>query len=244
MPRQARTRTVGESGGRRGGKSRRGAQDGELRITVGETHIVPIDSIHPWKDNPRIIDEHDKFMMAMLKEHGQASPLQVWRKDNSIRKGNRTWHNMKTLGFKEVAINYKDFDSDTQADSYAMGDNAASEKGKWDTEKRYLLMQAEHMANVKPVQLGLTDKEFKSIMLGGIKPEKLPEVDITGDQSGLSFSIILQFDDEDTFLKFKRQAGITVKHQRILQYKQFVQYFRPSTLEDSEPSGRGRRSRR
>lgn len=209
-------------------RSQRNAnQENSPEINVGNVEIVDIDSIHPWDNNPRT-DRGVPFVRKLLRIYGQQSPLQVWRHDMSIRKGNTTWKAMKAEGFTKVAVIFKDFKDVAEADAYALSDNAASDQGEWDNEKRFQLMQQEYLASKKPEELGITDKEFKSIMLSGIKPEKLPDVDIVGDTSGTSLSMIIQFDTQEDFDEFRAIAGITLKHQRVIRYEQFKKCYTPS----------------
>jgi hypothetical protein len=184
-------------------------------INVGEVEVVPIGSVKPWHKNPRTLENVD-MIRKLLRRYGQQSPIQVWREDMEIRKGNATYAAMKAEGFKEVAVLFKDFSDESEADAYALADNSASDAGGWSAEKRMALMQEEYIANQNANDLGLTDKEFKTLQLSMVKPEKLPDVDIIGSQEGISFMMIIQFDSQEAVQEFKDIVGVTVKHQRVV----------------------------
>jgi hypothetical protein len=184
-------------------------------INVGEVEVVPIGSVKPWAKNPRTLENVD-VICKLLGAYGQMTPVVVWTEDNQIRKGNATYAAMKKMGYDNIAVLYRDFANVAEADSYALADNAASDAGAWSPEKRLALMQSEYISNQSPEALGLSDKEFKTLQLSMIKPEKLPDVDIIGSQEGISFMMIIQFDSQDAVQEFKDIVGVTMKHQRVV----------------------------
>ena len=56
--------------------------------TDDQIKTVPIDSVKQWKDNPRFNDHILDKMIAILQARGQVTPIVVWKKNNTIYKGN------------------------------------------------------------------------------------------------------------------------------------------------------------
>lgn len=213
----------------------------ELEIKVGDRKIVDINSIKPWKDNPHNEDAVP-WIVKSVKLYGQRSSIVVWEKTGEIGKGNTTWKAMKKAGFTKCAVDFAEFKDRTEFERYAMIDNKAGEKAGYDQEAYITLMQSETMRDAQPDELGLTEKEFSSIMLSAVKPEKLPDVDIQGIQTGISSVLILQFDTEQEMEHFKTEImGINQKTQKIIKYSDLKEKLDP--VFSGSKSGRKRRSR-
>jgi hypothetical protein len=194
-----------------------------------QIEVVPIDSVRLWGDNPRKNDKAVKRLQKILKVHGQVTPIVVWRKDGTIRKGNTTWKSMKANGDKTIAVLFKDFKSEADATAYAIADNKSSEFAEWDDNILAKLMESAELTSEHDLEsLGFTEKEMASILMSGIEIEKLPPVDIQGEQVNVSQVLLIQFDTEEEMEFFRTQVmGINVKHQKVVQFKDLLQKLRP-----------------
>ena len=95
-----------------------------LTVSKPEYRTVPIDSVKEWKANPHVASEEDIDKLAeLIKTHGQRTPINVWKNNNVIYKGNTTWKAMKSLGFTEVVVAFHDFKSEKDAIEYGIADN-------------------------------------------------------------------------------------------------------------------------
>lgn len=94
--------------------------------------VVPIGSVRPWKKNPRKNSTSAPKLASVIRQHGQRTPVVVWRKTGEVMKGNTTLKAMKMLGMKNIRVQYEDFDDETAAAAYAIADNKSSEWGEWD----------------------------------------------------------------------------------------------------------------
>jgi ParB-like chromosome segregation protein Spo0J len=157
------------------------AKEKEMRLDVEQVRrvaLVDIDSVTPWKDNPRKNDAAVPKLVKLLQVHGQMTPIVVWIKDNQIYKGNTTWKAMKKLGKKKILVMFVEFSSRSAAIAYAIADNKASEWSEWDDDVLRQLMEKgkiEELAG-SPDEIemltGFNEKEYTSLMSGGMFASK------------------------------------------------------------------------
>jgi hypothetical protein len=114
-------------------------------IGRGTTKIVPIDSVKPWKKNPRNNEGAIPKLAEVLKRHGQISPLIVWVKNNTIYKGNTTWKALKLIGATEVEVKFVQFKSEAAATAYALDDNLSGEWSEWDEKMLSELLEVDEI---------------------------------------------------------------------------------------------------
>lgn len=132
--------------------------------TTGELKIetVPIDSIElaPEDENCRIHGDLEP-LKASLTEYGQQVPLLV-DEDGIIRKGNRTYKAMISLGWKRAQIIRHRYGDRNVARWYALVDNKLAEQSKWDKRRMSRLIQQQHelfSAGLAQPLLGFTQEE-------------------------------------------------------------------------------------
>jgi len=145
----------------------------KVKKTIGKikplsVEIVSVDSVKPWKDNPRINEQAAKKLAPILKCHGQVTPIVVWEKNKVIYKGNTTHKALKMNGEKTVKVLFVDFPSESSAVAYGIADNRSSEFSYWDDE---LLEKMMETGQLDYEEMGFTKREFRAITL-------LPDVDI------------------------------------------------------------------
>lgn len=143
-----------------------------------EIKKVPIDSVTPWKDNPRKNDKAVPRLMKLLETHGQITPIVVWTKTGDIYKGNTTWKALKKLGAKKVLVLFYNFQSKAEATAYAISDNKASEWSEWDDDVLRKLMSDSKMSSLagsnEDIEMltGFNEKEYLSLTSGGMFASK------------------------------------------------------------------------
>ena len=94
---------------------------------------VDIDSIKPYKNNPREIPmESVQKVMNSIREFGNNQPIVV-DKDNIIVVGHTRWKALKQLGEKKAYIVKKDFTKNS-AMAYRIMDNRSGEESKWENK--------------------------------------------------------------------------------------------------------------
>lgn len=132
---------------------------------VGKLKIdyVPIDSVHLWKDNPRVNDKAVPDLMEGIRKHGLRTPIVVWGKNRYIYKGNTTWKALKKLGYKEVPVIITEFQHEAEAVDYGIDDNKLGEKAGWNVDLLRKLLVSRPVAQ-KPVSF--TMKEFSVLQEG------------------------------------------------------------------------------
>lgn len=117
--------------------------DGNPRKMIDSAEDVALNSVKTWKANPRKNDEAVPRLAELLREHGQRSPLVVWRKNNVIYKGNTTYKAARFLGWDKIAVVYADFPSEQAAIAYGIADNKSSEWSDWDDNALSKLLKSD-----------------------------------------------------------------------------------------------------
>jgi hypothetical protein len=165
----------------------------QKNIENAQTKKVTIDSIKPWKENTRIITQSEILSLAKdIEPFGQISPVIVYTKDNSIRKGNRTWHTLKYLKKNFIEVKFIDFLSIEIANAYGIVDNKSFKSGKWDENLLYTMLKAENM------------KEY--ICLTGFSPNEIRDLNFDYDKklnnNNNKYTFKLTIENIDNRLKF------------------------------------------
>lgn len=121
---------------------------GLLVIVPQLAHLaVPIDSIEPHPDNPNRGDV--EVIRALLRAHGQHTPVVVQASTRRIVAGHHTWMAAKAEGWTEVAASLVDYD-DLEALEVLLGDNRPSRLGRTNDYLRAgLVVQAEQAGRLE-----------------------------------------------------------------------------------------------
>jgi len=96
-----------------------------------EVKNVEINSIKPYKNNPRNNDDAVDATANSIKEFGWQQPIVV-DKDNVIIVGHTRLKAAKKLGLKQVPIVVAENLTDEQVNAYRLADNKTGEIADWD----------------------------------------------------------------------------------------------------------------
>ena len=121
---------------------------------------VSINSVLPWKENPRKNDEAAKTLSKIIEAHGIKSPLVAWSKNKVVYKGNTTLKACKLLKRPQVPVAFVDFKDEAEAIAYALADNKASEFADWDDVSLAKLLTSK---SILAKGTGFTNKEILGI---------------------------------------------------------------------------------
>jgi hypothetical protein len=136
-----------------------------LNLSSMQVQIVPIDSVHYWKGNPRENDKGVPALAEIIRTHGVQSPVVCWDRNRVIYKGNTQKKAMKLLGYLQIPVLFRSFPSESAAKAYGIDDNKASELSGWDYKLlNKLMLTSDQGESVKPV--GFTEKELGILKLG------------------------------------------------------------------------------
>lgn len=109
--------------------------------------LLPVKSLHAYKNNPRKNDEAAKAVAASIKEFGFRSPV-IIDENNEIICGHTRVRAAKKLGMETVpCIRVTDL-TDEQKRQYRLIDNKSGELAKWDGQKMQLELQALTLDNL------------------------------------------------------------------------------------------------
>ena len=142
--------------------------------------LVPISSVHLWKDNPRKNDRKVSKLADLILKNGLRSPVVCWTKNRVIYKGNTTYKALKLLGVKNIPVSWQDFTSEEAAIAYGISDNRSNEFSQWDDDVLINIMSSEGMKEHKQ-QTGFKESEFSKLLLKQSKSDgnyekRLPKV--------------------------------------------------------------------
>ena len=94
---------------------------------------VDINSIKPYKKNPRKNDEAIPYVMESIKQFGFKNPV-ILDKDNVIVAGHTRIESAKRLGITEIPCIYADDLTDEQIRAFRLADNKVGEIAEWDID--------------------------------------------------------------------------------------------------------------
>ena len=133
---------------------------------------VDINSIKPYKKNPRKNDEAIPYVMESIKQFGFKNPV-ILDKDNVIVAGHTRIESAKRLGITEIPCIYADDLTDEQIRAFRLADNKVAEIAEWDID--LLDTELDDILNIDMSDFGfdldLEDEEEKEII-----EDEVPEV--------------------------------------------------------------------
>ncbi len=144
------------------------------------TGWVHVDELKPWEKNPRKNDPAVPKVMASIREFGFVAPIVVWRGGNRMVAGHTRLKAMRALlkedeaftakgapGPAMVRVVFHEFESEAQADAYALADNKLGMVAAWDDS--LLLEQLGAMSETLIAASG-----FDAILQGAATPTQPP----------------------------------------------------------------------
>lgn len=133
---------------------------------------VDINSIKPYKKNPRKNEEAIPYVMESIKQFGFKNPV-ILDKDNVIVAGHTRIESAKRLGITEIPCIYADDLTDEQIKAFRLADNKVGEIAEWDID--LLDTELDDILNIDMTDFGfdldLEDEEEKEII-----EDEIPEV--------------------------------------------------------------------
>jgi ParB-like chromosome segregation protein Spo0J len=138
----------------------------ETKAVENETAAewVPINIIHPWKDNPRKNDGTPVAKVAAsIKRFGFAAPIIVRKADGEIIAGHTRYKAAKKLGLARVPVRFLDLDP-ADAHLLAIADNRVGEEASWDDDLLPAVLAELRAQNMDLGDTGMDDKEIDKIL--------------------------------------------------------------------------------
>ena len=133
---------------------------------------VDINSIKPYKKNPRKNEEAIPYVMESIKQFGFKNPV-ILDKDNVIVAGHTRIESAKRLGITEIPCIYADDLTDEQIKAFRLADNKVGEIAEWDID--LLDTELDDILNIDMSDFGfdldLEDEEEQEII-----EDEVPEV--------------------------------------------------------------------
>jgi len=132
---------------------------------------VDVDSLKPWKDNPRKRQPVSQ-VAASIERYGFAAPIVARKSNREIIAGHTRWKAAKQLGLRKAPVRFLDVD-EKQAHELALMDNRTSELADWDDAKLASVLAG--MDDEVKALLDCADEETSRV------PLEVDEVDVGGD---------------------------------------------------------------
>ena len=133
---------------------------------------VDINSIKPYKKNPRKNDEAIPYVMESIKQFGFKNPV-ILDKDNVIVAGHTRIESAKRLGITEIPCIYADDLTDEQIRAFRLADNKVGEIAEWDID--LLDTELDDILNIDMSDFGF-DLDFEDEEEKEIGEDEVPEV--------------------------------------------------------------------
>ena len=118
-----------------------------------------IDTLKPYKNNPRINDEAIEYVANSINQFGFKVPI-VIDKDNVIVCGHTRYKASKLLGLKEVPCIVADDLTDKQIKAFRLADNKVGESSLWDNSLLSIELNDIDI-NMEDFGFDLDENEFK-----------------------------------------------------------------------------------
>lgn len=170
--------------------------------------LVAVDSLVPWRDNPRVNDAASYEVQRAIERFGFLDPLLVRRETREVIAGHTRLKAAERLGMTEVPVIWLDID-EAQAHKLAILHNRVAERAEWDPLK--LLELAED-------GLDLLDAGFSEVELDELIAAAAGEVEKHGLNAGdlraggiaarrLTVALHLYTDEADELERLLEQAA-------------------------------------
>jgi DNA modification methylase len=127
---------------------------------------VPIDTVTPWDQNPRINDAAVEHVAASIERFGWGSPIIARESDGVIIAGHTRLKAAKHLGMDKVLVRYLDLDP-AQAAALALADNKLGEIADWDDAGVAAILKDLDTQSFDLSGLGWSEDELTSILASG-----------------------------------------------------------------------------
>jgi len=164
-------------------------------------------AINFWKENPRRNDKAAREVAELIEKNGFKSPINLWKKDMVVYKGNTSLKALDLLhaaGKKIRGIDYKngvphipvilhDFADKEAAVKYGLADNKASEFAEWDDDILAGLLASKSMRN-DLAATGFTEKDVANL---NWEPDQTRLKNIKETDEGMLAKIVIHCKPED-----------------------------------------------
>jgi len=160
---------------------------------------VPRNSIKFWENNPRRNDAAADELADKIRKEGLRSPLNVWKRDRVVYKGNTT---MKALDIihghtdYDVPVILHDWENTEAAETYGIADNRLGENSEWDEGKLSHLLSQEKM---KPLLTftGFKAKEINALAWSA-NSDRINKIEETDEGMATVVKILCKPEDADS----------------------------------------------
>ena len=162
---------------------------------------VDINSIKPYKKNPRKNEEAIPYVMESIKQFGFKNPV-ILDKDNVIVAGHTRIESAKRLGITEIPCIYADDLTDEQIRAFRLADNKVAEIAEWDID--LLDTELDDILNIDMTDFGfdIVDDDTSYI-------DDLLDEEFVGTSISNQFSVTFLFnkDYQNPILDFIKENG-------------------------------------
>ena len=129
-----------------------------------QIEIADIESIKPYKNNPRKLSDTAIEKVAMsLKEYGFRQPIVV-DKDRIIVAGHTRFRASQKLGLEQVPISIIDNLTPEQINAYRIADNRTAEESEWDNELLKMEIKDLEAKDFKLDLLGFNEDQLNDLL--------------------------------------------------------------------------------
>lgn len=185
-----------------------------------------IDSVLPWKRNPRRNAEAISKVAAAIARFGFGAPILARTADRVVIAGHTRLAAAKKVGMRQVPVRFLDLDPD-QAAALALADNKLGEIAEWDDAMLADVLEGLALSDESIEALGWSEDDLDAILQTGTTeapqplPDNVPRHETAIHRLGLSasFQVLIRFGylgGARSFLDYGCGRGGDVKAARAL----------------------------
>ena len=140
--------------------------------------VVPIESIKPYPDNPRLITEEAVLSVAhSLKKYGWKQPIVV-DLENVVVVGHTRMEAAITLGMTEVPVHVADNLTEDEIRAYRIADNKTGELTNWEDARLTQEIEALLEADMSLIDMGFDEAALAELVAHTFAPNTDPNLDL------------------------------------------------------------------
>jgi len=146
---------------------------------------MPLDSIKPYENNPRVNDDGVDAVLKSIQEFGWRAPIVV-DADGVIVCGHTRYKAAKRMGLTEVPVHVATDLTPDQVRAYRLADNQTATLSDWDVKLLPIELSALQDVNFDMSALGFSAEQLAEWLMpetaeGAVDPDETPEVDETAE---------------------------------------------------------------
>lgn len=147
-----------------------------VEVKPGNLHMVRVDELVPYENNPRVNDHAVKKMAQAIREFGFVVPVLTVERVRLVN-GHLSWKGAMEAGLEEIPAVSVDGLTESQVKALRISVNRMSEEARWDYDKLREELEGLQGEGFDLELTSLSEDEIKGMMEGGVDLTAFEETD-------------------------------------------------------------------